>query len=60
MLFSWVLMMALSNVAYRIHTKWLPMPRETFNVVIYSYFGVYKILIIVLNLVPFIALSIVD
>ncbi len=44
---------------YRVHTRWYPMPRETFNVVIYSFLGVFKILVFVFNLVPYIALGLV-
>ena len=44
---------------YGVHSKWFPMSREAFNVAIYSFVGVMKILFIVLNLVPYLALSIV-
>lgn len=44
---------------YRMHGKWFPMPRETFNVAIYSFIGLYKVLVIVFNAVPYIALLIV-
>ncbi|MDO9542140.1 MAG: hypothetical protein Q7J98_07440 [Kiritimatiellia bacterium] len=43
---------------HRLHSKWFPMPKETFNVVIYSFLGVYKIGVIIFNLVPFVALLI--
>ena len=43
---------------YRLHAKWFPMPRETFNVVIYSFLGLYKIALIMFNLVPYVALLI--
>ena len=39
--------------------KWFPIPRETFNVAIYSLLGFYKIVILVFNLVPYVALLIV-
>jgi len=35
------------------------MPRETFNVVIESFLGVYKIAVFVFNLVPYVTLLIV-
>ncbi|MDY0165367.1 MAG: hypothetical protein RBS80_02425 [Thermoguttaceae bacterium] len=47
------------NWIYRMHSKWFPMPRETFNVVIYSFIGVYKVFVIVFNAVPYLALLIV-
>ena len=45
--------------AYRIHSKWFAISRETFNVAIYSFLGLYKVLIFVFNLIPYIALLIV-
>jgi hypothetical protein len=44
---------------YEIHSKWFPISREAFNVAIYSFLGVYKMLFIALNLVPYLALLIV-
>ena len=58
LMLSFVLTVALQNVIYKHHGRWFAMSRETFNVVIYSYIGVYKILIIAFNLVPYIALCI--
>ncbi len=37
----------------------LPIPRETFNVVIYSFLGFFKIVYLVFVVVPFVALLIV-
>ena len=45
--------------AYRMHSKWFSIPREAFNVAIYSFIGLYKILIFVFSLIPYVALSIV-
>jgi len=44
---------------YRIHSKWFSIPREAFNVAIYSFIGLYKILVITFNLIPYVALLIV-
>ena len=41
---------------YRMHTRWFPMPKETFNVVIYCFVGFYKIIFFTFSLVPFLAL----
>jgi hypothetical protein len=41
------------------HSKWFPMPRNTFNVVIYSFLGIYKMLFFAFSLVPYLALRIV-
>ncbi len=45
--------------AYRIHSKLFSISRETFNVLIYSFIALYKLLVIVFILIPYIALVIV-
>lgn len=44
---------------YQMHGKWFPMPREAFDVVIYCFIGLMKIFVLLFNLVPYIALTIV-
>ncbi|HOJ38958.1 MAG TPA: hypothetical protein PKX93_02835 [bacterium] len=41
---------------YRLHSRWFPMPRESFSVLLYSFLGFFKILVIAFNLVPWIVL----
>ena len=48
-----------SDFVYRMHSKWFPMSRDTFNTVLYSLIGVYNIFIFVLNFVPWLALVII-
>ena len=48
-----------SDLVYRMQSKWFPIPRETFNVVIYSFLGLFKIFVLVFNVVPYVALLIV-
>jgi len=60
MLVLWAVMCFLAlDFVYRMHSKWFPMPRETFNVAIYSFLGFFKIVFIVFNLIPYVALQIV-
>lgn len=47
------------NWVYRKHTKWFPMPRETFNVALYAFLGTYKMMFIMFSLVPYVALLII-
>ncbi len=47
------------DFVYRVHSKWFSVPRETINVMIYSFVGLFKIVFIVFNLVPYVALLIV-
>ena len=44
---------------YRVQSKWYPISRDAFNVVIYSFIGVFKIFFLMFNLVPYVALLIV-
>ena len=45
---------------YRIQTRWFPIPRETFNVAMYTFYGLFKVLFIFLNVVPYVALLITE
>ena len=44
---------------YRLHNKWFAMSREKFNGIHYSLMGTLKILVLVFNLAPYLALRIV-
>lgn len=50
--------MTVPDLVYRTQSAF-PIPRETFNVVFYSFIGLFKIIFLVFNLVPFIALLII-
>ena len=60
-LFSlWVTMCILTpDLIYRTQRKWFPIPKETFNMIIYSFLGLFKIVFLVFNVVPYVALLIV-
>ena len=51
--------MVAPDLVYRSQNRWFPIPRETFNVVIYSFLGIFKIFFIVFNAVPLLALIII-
>ena len=46
------------ELVYRTQSKWFPIPRETFNVIIYSFIGLFKIVFLVFNIIPYVALLI--
>ena len=46
------------NAVYHIQSRWYPISRDAFNVVIYSFMGLFKLFFIVFNLVPYVALLI--
>jgi len=56
---SSVMCMCARDWIYRIHSKWFSIPREAFNVAIYSFLGLYKVLVFVFNLIPYVALLII-
>jgi len=47
------------DLVYRTQSKWFPIPRETFNVVFYAFLGLFKIFLLVFNVVPYVALLII-
>ena len=47
------------DFGYSLQSAWFGVPRETINVVIYLFLGLFKILWLVFNLVPYLALVIV-
>jgi len=48
-----------SNFIYKLHNRWFPMPKESFNKAIYMLIGMYKIFILTFNVTPWIALIII-
>ncbi|MCK5115517.1 MAG: hypothetical protein KAR44_02890 [Candidatus Aegiribacteria sp.] len=46
------------NLIYRVHNRWFKMSREAFNIVVYSFIGFYKIILMVFCLVPYVVLVI--
>jgi hypothetical protein len=60
LLVFWTLMcLMVPDLVYRTQHAWFPLPRETFNVVMYCFLGFFKITFLVFNLVPYVALVIV-
>jgi hypothetical protein len=47
------------DFVYRVQSNWFPIPRETYNAIIYSFFGLFKVVFIVFNIVPYVALLII-
>ena len=47
------------NFVYRIHSKWFKISKEKFDSSIYSMMMFYKTMVIIFNVVPYIALTII-
>lgn len=60
-LFAWAALwfIAAPDFIYRMQSSMFPLPRETFDTIIYGFLALHKIVIIVFALVPFLALLIV-
>jgi len=56
---SAVMIIAAPDFIYDWHGQLFHLPREAFDVVLYSFLGLYKIVILVFNLVPYVALRVV-
>jgi len=50
---------AAPNLAYRLQSRWFPISRETFDIVFYAFIGFFKAIVLVFNVVPWIALLII-
>ena len=44
---------------YRIQHRWFPLSRETFDIIIYAFVGLFKLLFLVFNVTPYLALLII-
>ena len=57
LLIFWTIIFILApDLVYRTQAKWFPIPRETFNIVMYSFIGLFKIIFLIFNLVPYVVL----
>ena len=59
LLFSSLICIYAGDWVYQMHSKWFTIPRDTFNVVLYSFIGLFKILFFMFNVIPYVALLIV-
>lgn len=59
LILSSIFIMTASNMTYVTHKKWFKISRETFDIAMYSFLGLYKIAFLVFNLVPYLALLII-
>ena len=56
----WIVFCAFApDLVYRTQRIFFPLPRETFNVVIYSFLGLFKLIFLVFNVTPYVALLII-
>lgn len=44
---------------FGVQSRWFPLPKEAFMVAMYAFVGMFKILFLIFNVVPLIALAII-
>jgi len=54
-----VAMVAARDTIYKLHSRWFKLTEERFDGFMYLGMAIYKILVLVLNVAPFIALKII-
>lgn len=54
-----VMMIAAPDLVFRTQRRWFPMPRETFTLFMYGFLGLFKIVVLVFCVIPYVALLIV-
>lgn len=59
LLFWWIMFMLARDFIFRMHSKWFKMSEESFNKIHYVGMAIYKLMIFIFNLVPYLALRIV-
>ena len=59
LLFLALVFMLAPNLTYKIQSRFIPISQETFNTVFYSFIGFFKVVVLVFNVVPWIALLII-
>ena len=47
------------DTVYRLQSRWFPISRDSYQLVMYSFLGLFKVMYLVFNLVPFIALKLI-
>lgn len=60
LIFSFLVCGYAGNWVYKMHSRWFKIPRESFDAILYGFFGAMKILVLMLNLVPYVALVIIS
>ena len=59
LLVSFLMMTAAGGFVYRMHKRWFPVTEPQFKVGVHTFFAVYKLLVLVFNVVPYVAMRIV-
>lgn len=56
LLFTTFVVMLMPNRIYRLHSRCFSLSRDSFNVIVYAYLGLFKLFFIFFNLMPYLVL----
>lgn len=59
LIFAFLICAMAGDWVYRMHSRWFRIPRETLDRTIYCFLGAMKIIVLLLNLVPYVVLVII-
>jgi hypothetical protein len=60
LLVIWTIILAFApGWMYRVQSRRFSIPRDTFNILMYAFLGVFKVLFLLFNAVPFVALVVI-
>ncbi len=60
LVFWTVLVLSVPDLVYATQRRWFPLSREAFGAFMYGFLGFFKLVFIVFNLVPFLAMLIIS
>ncbi len=60
LMFSFVMILAVRSWAFKIHSKMFKISEPAFNTSIFAFMGLYKMFVMIFNLIPWIALAILN
>lgn len=50
----------LPDTVYQLQSKWFAIPREKYDLVMYSLLGLFKVMFLIFNLVPYLAIQLIS
>ena len=59
MVFSFLICILAGDWIFRIQSVWFPMSREAFTLALYCFLGAMKLLVLLFNLTPYLALVLI-
>ena len=60
LIFWTVIFLSAPDLVFATQRRWFPLSREVFDTLMYGFLGIFKIVFIVFNLVPFLAMLIIS